>query len=186
MTRSLGLILAIGMTFSAVGCWECNKEVKCECPDKDKYVMQEKIVFSFDPPADWKTTTLPDLKHKIVLGPIAPSFTPNIVVVDESSNATFSTYVKDQQTALKEKLRRSTEVKSEEFVTSGGIKGHKFIFENEQDDRELRQIFYIFPGRDSTNWVITCSDLAERKGEQDKHFDKAMKTFKLGKEKSKT
>jgi hypothetical protein len=134
--------------------------------------------FSFVMPEDWKVREIPGLKYRIVHGPPAAGFAPNINVVDEA----FKGGVEDYVTACLPLLQRTVEnlriEKRGAFRTESGLDGVRLITESRQQGRQLRQVAYFFCTGEKA-YVVTCTALADGGDQLDPLFERTMKTFRL-------
>ncbi len=134
--------------------------------------------FSFIPPEGWEIRDFPGKKFKIVVGPVAAGFAPNINIVDESFDGSLEDYVKANLNALPKAFKKYRLLKQDSFVTAAGLKGARVIVEDEQSNRLLSQTFYFF-GKKKTKFIVTCSALAEQADEFAPVFEASMKTFRF-------
>jgi hypothetical protein len=134
--------------------------------------------FSFVPPEGWNVREFGGLKYKIVHGPAAAGFAPNINVTDETYEGTVDAYAKANQATLQRVFKNFRLVKMENFQTAGKMQGVRMIIENDQMDKKLRQTFYFF-AKGNRKYVITCSALAEGGDKQDPVFEGCLKTFRF-------
>jgi hypothetical protein len=136
--------------------------------------------FSYAPPENWRMSAVPGLKYEIAIGPTRDGFASNITVVDEEFNGSLDDYVKSNVEALKANFKGLTLEVPGKFRTKDGVQGVRLISESEQAGRRLRQGFYFFE-TGSTKYVVCCSTLADGGEKLDPVFEKALKSFRLGK-----
>lgn len=134
------------------------------------------VAFGFVPPDGWKSAEMPGLKFKVILGPSADGFAPNINVVDESFGGSLDAYVKANLDTVQKAFVNGKLVSQEPFATDTGVPGHRAVVENTMQGKKLRQIFYFF-GKDKTKLVVTCSAAAS--APQDAAFEASMKSFRF-------
>jgi hypothetical protein len=134
--------------------------------------------FSFVAPPGWEVRPFPGLKFKVVVGPAADGFAPNINVVDEKANIPLDDYVTGNLDTMQQVFQRFRLVKQDAFKTAAGLEGGRLFVENEQGGKLLRQIFYFF-GKGDTKYVLTCTALAEGGDRLDPVFEASMKTFRF-------
>jgi hypothetical protein len=137
--------------------------------------------FSFVPPKDWELRDFKGLKYKIVVGPAANAFAPNINFVDEASKDTLKDYVAAQKKALKAFFKEFKEISEGEFKTADGTAAVRIVIENKQGENLLRQSFYLFDMPKGKKLVVTCSALARGGDKLDPVFKACLKSFKLEK-----
>jgi hypothetical protein len=172
----LAVILASGLPLVAQ---EDKAEVK---PDETRRHVEKAGGFSLIPPEEWQVREFPGLKFKILMGPPAAGFAPNINVVDEAFEGTLETYVKNTVAVLPKAFKKKFKLlKQEEFKTTAGLAGSRLVVENEQQDNLMRQTFYIFAG-DKRMFVVTCTALADGGEKHDMTFEGSLKTFRFDKE----
>lgn len=151
-------------------------------PAEEKRHIDKDGGFSFVPPEGWAVREFPGLKYKLVFAPAENQFAANINVVDEAYTGTVTDYIKATQDVLPKAIKKFRLIKREEFQTTAGIKTERMIIEGEQQDRLLRQTFYLFP-TSKKMFVVTCTTLSAGGEKLDPTFEACMKTFRFEKPK---
>ncbi len=134
--------------------------------------------FSFVPPTGWAARPVQGVKYKVVAGPAAAGFAPNINVVDESFPGPLAAYVNGNLAAMRQQLKGFRLLQQSDFKTTEGLAGARFTFENQQNGRMLRQTSYFFANGDR-KFVVTCTALADGGDRLDAVFESSMKTFRF-------
>jgi hypothetical protein len=136
--------------------------------------------FSFVPPKDWKSMEMPGAKFLVVRGAPKDGFTPNIYVSDEAFKGTLKEYADASEVGLRQILTKYRHIKREDFKTTDGLPGLRFIIEHELLGKLLRQSGYIFENQ-GRMFVIMCSSLADGGEAMDTVFEASAKTFRFEK-----
>jgi hypothetical protein len=135
--------------------------------------------FSYVPPRGWNVKDFGGLKFKVVIGPPAEGFAPNMNFIAEANPLPLDACVDGTVAQLQQVFANFRLIDRQAFTTRAGLKGHKIIYENQQNNRRLRQCQYFFDlGREKL--VITATALASAGGQHDAVFDECVKTFKTG------
>ena len=135
--------------------------------------------FSFQAPKDWQFREHPALQYKIIVGPAAGGFSPNIVIIDEDYSGSLKSYVDANKNALEKKFQKFKLIKRDAFVTASGISGERMITTVLKKDISYRQAYYFLPGKKGKIYGLTCSALAAGGEAFDAVFDESIKTFEL-------
>lgn len=140
--------------------------------------------FSFCPPDGWTLATKEGQKYKIVHGPRAQTFTPNINIKDEANAAPLADYVAASTRAILGNYQSigASSIKVLEqsnFLTANRLAGIRVSFRTEYKGLFIRTLQYYFNAKDGRKLIITCTALEEDKATLDPLFDRAMKTFRL-------
>jgi len=133
--------------------------------------------FSYVAPEGWTIKEFPGLKFKMVAGPAADGFAPQVIFADESHQGTLDAFA----TASKEMLAKAFEnfkLLKEEKLQSGKNNVVKLVAECTQQGKSVRQTFYLCEnGADKL--VVTCTALAADAVKHEPAFDALFKTLQL-------
>jgi hypothetical protein len=133
--------------------------------------------FSYVLPAGWKTAEFPGLKYKIAFTAPVKGFAPNINVVDEKYAGNINSYMNANIKTIQKMFSQLKVLGKSNFNTRTGLKGKKVIIQSVQNDKHLRQLLYLLPGKSNKKYVVTFSALAEEGGKYDKAVEKAVQSF---------
>ncbi len=136
--------------------------------------------FSFVTPTGWTAREFPGQKFQILFAPAESGFASNINVVDEAYKGTLDNYVSATKDILPKAIKKYRLIKQEPFKTTAGLKSTKMVIEGEQQDRLLRQTFYLFQAPTKI-YVVTCTTLAAGGEKLDDLFETSMKSFRFEK-----
>jgi hypothetical protein len=114
---------------------------------------------------------------------VTANFAANINVIGESYAGSLDAYVKANVNSLKQAIKGLKIVKQDDLKTADGLAVKRVIAEDQQNGKELRQVFYFF-GQGANKFVATCSTAREAGTTRDADFEKAMKTFRFEKKPS--
>jgi hypothetical protein len=177
------LLLGTGFVLLIVGLlvlvWRSGKEVHSDGErSQAARHIDEAGGFSFAPPDGWTARPFPGMKFKVVAGPVASGFAPNIVVTDEPFGGSVDEYVQQSLRVGPRVLKNLRVVSQDPFRTASGLQGMRVAIEHDMNGKRLRQLQYIFD-RARTKYVLTCSVLAADGDARDATFDDCMKTFRF-------
>jgi len=132
--------------------------------------------FSYCPPNGWTANNFPDLKYKIIVGPIEDRFAININFIIDIFNGNFHEYVNNYFLQLS---KDSKIMGREQFLTNSGISGECAYIDDNQGEFFLRQVFYLFQISDKKFIAITCSVPNNVSSKYLSLFNKTVKTFEI-------
>jgi len=135
--------------------------------------------FSYLPPAGWTLKDVPGMKYRFSIDKPADNFAANINVVDENFTDDLDTYLKANLAGLKNIYQKMEVVSQEPFVTTTGAKAFRVVVNGTVNNRELRQVFFLFTGTGTHKYVMTCTGLAADGDQRDAAFDGAGKSFQV-------
>ena len=136
--------------------------------------------FRYTIPRGWQVRSLPSItQYKVCVGPAANGFAPNINVLTESFHGPLPEYVRRALDYAASKLSEFKKVSQGPFKTTAGMAGIRAVTTSHQRDRDIRQVFYFFPGKGNVKYVVTASALAADGEKLDSAFDGSLKTFTL-------
>ena len=144
----------------------------------DRYV-EKTGGFAFSVPQGWQLRDFPGLKYKIAVGPIQDQFAANINIVEEAYKGPLKEYVDLNVGNLKKMMSQFTLLNRKSFKTSSGLAGEKLTTTSMQQDRLLRQSFYVFSDGRGRYLVVTGSVWAKGGEALDPVFDESLRTFAL-------
>ena len=177
MNRSISGITTIAIVLYLAG---NTIQLWAEQPDETRRHVEKAGGFYFIPPEGWEAKEFPGLKFKIVAGPPAGNFAPNMNVVDESFKDSLDKYVDANLTALKGAFKSFRLIKRDEIKTSIGARGARLTVESDQNGTLMRQVFYFFSSGDK-KFVVTFTGLSEWEDKHDNVVENSMKTFRFDK-----
>jgi hypothetical protein len=134
--------------------------------------------FSYVPPEGWMAYQIPNLKYRLVSGPLKAGDAPNINAADEVFAGSLEQYVKTNLASLQRVMPEFRVVKQEDFQTTDELPGVRVVAEVRQAGRNLRQTYYFF-GKENRKYVVVCTTGSEGGEELDPIFEASMKTFRL-------
>ncbi len=146
--------------------------------NKVKEASEPEGGFSYFIPSDWTLARIEGMPYQIARDKAANGFSPNINILQEKNKFTFPEYMKANIAQLKEYISDYKELSTEEFVTTGGLKGKKHTCSDKQVGKNLFQAFYFFETRDKSKVIITGSCLFADKEKYTPVFDAIAKSFK--------
>jgi len=132
--------------------------------------------YSYQPPAGWNSAAVPGMKYKIAFGRPDRGFSPNINIVDEAFRGSLRDYADLNTVNMEKALLKFRILERSELRTASGDPAIRFVTENEQAGRMLRQTFY-FLARGGTKYIVTCSALADGGKKLDGVFAAAVGSF---------
>lgn len=112
--------------------------------------------FSYTIPEGWTLREFPGLKYRIAMGPVEAGFATNINVVDESFGASLEDYLGLLAQGLGNYLKDFVVLGEGPFVTNSGLEGYKLVCTDNQNGRDIGQVFYVF-NKEAHFYVLTCS-----------------------------
>ena len=113
------------------------------------------------------------------MGPPEGDFAPNLNVVDQKSKLSLKEFAETSKQALPKMLEEVKVLGEAPFRTQLGRKGYRFVIENRQGDRYLRQIFYLFDGWSGNKIIFTGTAPAAVGAKYDALFDESMRTVRF-------
>ena len=135
--------------------------------------------YSIVPPEGWQVREMPGLKHRVLVGPAADDFAPNINVVDERFDGELDEYVLKSFANLKLKFSGFEQVGGNDLQLDDGRRAVKMVVRHSQFGAPLEQTFYFVSGSGATKYVLTGSKRADDAREWDATFDTCVRTFRL-------
>lgn len=146
---------------------------------EDTRLIENNDGFSYSPPAGWTLKEIPGQKYRFAMDQPANQFAANINVVDEQFADGLDAYVKANLATL-ERVYQKMEVASQDgIVTTAGAKARRIVINGRVNDRDLRQVFFLFTGNGQTKYVMTCTALASDGDKRDALYDAAAKSFQV-------
>ncbi len=130
-------------------------------------------------PKGWQFREFPGLKYQVAFIAKPGGFSPNLNVVDEAYGGPLKIYVDENTKTLRKMFTGFRLVERSPFVTSSGVQGEKMITVSQQQNTQMRQVFYFFGGNRGKYFVVTCTTLAANGDALDAAFDESLKTFEL-------
>jgi hypothetical protein len=178
---SLGLWLGIGggaLALAAVAVVVVILVLKKSTPAEPNRHYERAGGFSYVPVPGWQVRDFPGLKFKVVVGPPAQGFAPNLNFIPENSPLAIADYVDASINTLKAMFPNCRVLGKQPFTTDQGLQGFKLIEENKQGNFLLRQHQYIF-GNGNQKIVITGSALVNAGAQFDAVMDGCAKSFRF-------
>ena len=133
--------------------------------------------FSYQVRQGWTVRPYGGMKYKLAFGPVSKKFAPNMNVMAEETALSIDKYCQANEATLKKAIPGIKFKGKTYFTTAKGLKGVKLSTTASQQGKQLAQVFYMFPGRGNTRFVVTCTTLIEQAAKYAPAFDKSMKTF---------
>jgi hypothetical protein len=134
--------------------------------------------FSYIPPAGWELVESSRGEYKVVRGPEADGFAPNITIVDEPFSGSLEEYVSSSLENMGDFFTELQLISQEEFDPDEGPAGVRIVTENVQSGRALHQTYYLFDAG-AKKLVITCTRLAGAGEEMDAACEAGVKTLRI-------
>ena len=134
--------------------------------------------YSIVPPEGWQVREMPGLKYKILVGPPADDFAPNINIVDERFDGDLDDYMLENFASLKLKFAGFEQVGGNDVRLDDGRRAVKMVIRHTQFGTPLEQTFYFVAGSGDTKYVLTCSKRADDAREWDGIFEASVRTFR--------
>jgi hypothetical protein len=146
---------------------------------EESRLAEAKGGFSYLPPIGWTIKEIPGMKYRFSVDQPANQFAANINVVDEEFAGDLDAYVKANLAGLAKFYQKMEVAAQAEFITTNGAKAHRVVVNGTINNRDLRQVFFLFTGTGTRKYVMTCSALAADADQRDALFDAAAKSFQL-------
>ncbi|MDR0320654.1 MAG: hypothetical protein LBI28_04055 [Treponema sp.] len=132
--------------------------------------------YSIRLPETWSVVEFPGLKYKVIVGPVENDFRLSINFVDENFAGQLDGYI-DASLEAVSNIHGFTLVQRGEFVTLNNLKGERVEIGVFQNNRNIRLIFYFFPGKGDKKLVVTAGVPSEVADSYYETFDEIIKTF---------
>jgi hypothetical protein len=141
-----------------------------------RQVLKEDL-FQYSAPAGWTVRKIPQSKFKIAHAPPDGEFAPNVNVVIEIARVNLDAYAKASVGQLKGAFPDIKILSNKPFNSGPGAKGRRLVMEFTHQGRNMRNILYLFEGKENRKYVVTASGLKQYGSLYDSAFDSAAKTF---------
>jgi hypothetical protein len=135
--------------------------------------------FSYRMPAKWSAVDSPDGRYLMAQEPVFPGYRSNITLSRETAPLRFESYVEESRKGLLKLVENARLLEDSEFVTSAGLKGHRWVASSTAGNVQLWQVFYLFPGNGDDKLMLTASATRDQGQRLAFVFDAAVKTFKV-------
>jgi len=134
--------------------------------------------FSLVIPRAWEIIDSPLSNFKIIRGQNEHGFTPYIVfsidTFDGPLDLMIDSLIQDWSIMHGEGFMV---MQRGDFITSNNLKGERLVIISPMYGQQVRQVLYIFPGKNDTSIIAICAIRAEVGDLFDERFDRIMKTF---------
>ncbi|MDP6542897.1 MAG: hypothetical protein QGH60_02835 [Phycisphaerae bacterium] len=172
------LIFAAVLTMAVI-CGGCaDKQERSDGPHRMLYEKAGR--FSYDPPDQWKISSMDGLDYRVASAPRRGRFASNINVVEESFGGSLEAYADGNIKSMKQGFKNLKILSRGEFRTKDNQPAVKLVTENSQRGMRLRQTFY-FLGTGRTKFVVTCTTTARGGASLDPVFERSVATFRFHK-----
>lgn len=135
---------------------------------------------SIQPPKDWIRKEVSGLDYVAFVADATNMPSASITLIEESSPSPMDEYIKINIGAISQAFEQFKEIGRSEFKTNSGTLGVAIALDSKQLGRELRQIFYFFPGKDDKKLVFTCSFLTKDSEQLAPLCAASLQTLKFG------
>lgn len=169
----LGMLALVGMSLGI--------DANAQQPERQDFGSGG--LFSYVPPSGWEVsdfsgTQSKGAKYKVSHGAPVNGAELNIVVLDEVHSGSLDDYVKASKKLMQKKYQ-SESLDQTDFMTSGGTRAVKVVFERDLSEKQrMRQVSYFFDAGNK-KLAVACAGLAERASELNQVCDACMKTFRV-------
>jgi len=144
---------------------------------RETYV--ERRNFSIAIPETWEMVSVRELRFNVLRGAFVDGFAPSINFVDEIFEGDFDEYVRHVLEEIVSTFGENFElILQTEFITYNDLRGELIVITTYQQDRLIQLNFFLFPGSDNRNMIITCTNLAIKHERYNELFINTVRTFK--------
>ncbi|MCL2721863.1 MAG: hypothetical protein FWD47_11065 [Treponema sp.] len=138
----------------------------------------EKRNFSIAVPETWDVLKIRETKYNVLRGTFENNFAPSINFVDENFNGNFDVYVEYFMDEIDNLFGENREyIVISDFNTINGLRGKLIVITTYQQEKLIQFNFFLFPGSNRRNMVITCTNLAIENARFNELFVNTVRTF---------